>query len=108
MLQDINLRLPGLLPPKGATSNRLSVSTSSTAPEFVIDQLASVRDLINASLDVIDVSRWAGNYKDASFIAGQLQLLYDNIQEARQTLKGEIGQKAWHEQHVDEKVCLQS
>lgn len=70
----------------------------------MLEQLSTVRTLINNSLDVIDVSRWAGDYKDASFIAGQLRLLSDNIQEARQTLKGEVSIKPWWEDPVDEKV----
>lgn len=102
--QDINLRLRGLLPPKGANSNRLSISTAPTAPTFVLEELTNARTLINASLDVIDVTRWAGNSGDANFIAGQLRLLYDNILEAKQTLKGEFPQKSWWENPVDEKV----
>lgn len=70
----------------------------------MLEELTSARTLINASLDVIDVTRWAGNSNDANFIAGQLRLLYDNILEAKQTLKGEIGQKSWWENPVDEKV----
>ena len=94
-----------MLPPKGANSNRLSISTAPTAPSFVLEQLTSARTLINASLDVIDVTRWAGNSNDASFIAGQLHLLHDNIAEAKQTLKGDTGQKSWCDNPVDEKVC---
>jgi len=72
----------------------------------VLEELTSARTLINASLDVIDVTRWAGNSNDANFIAGQLRLLYDNILEAKQTLKGEIEQKSWWENPIDEKVCI--
>jgi len=70
----------------------------------VLEELTNARTLINASLDVIDVTRWAGNSGDANFIAGQLRLLYDNILEAKQTLKGEFPQKSWWENPVDEKV----
>ena len=104
-IQDINLRLPGLLPPKGATANKLSISTQPSAPTFVLGQLTTVKTLINASLDVIDVSLWGGDYKNASFIAGQLRLLYDNIHEAKQTLIGDVNQMSWSEDPVDEKVC---
>jgi hypothetical protein len=72
----------------------------------VLEQLTTVRTLINNSLDVIDVSSWAGDYKNASFIAGQLRLLSDNVQEARQTLKGEIPIKPWWEDPMDEKVII--
>ncbi len=72
-----------------------------------MDQLISVRHLINQSLDVVDVSTWTGDAHDANFISGQLRLLFDNIQEARQALKGgdEI-QGQWCESPVDEKVLI--
>jgi len=100
------LRLPGLLPPKGATSNRVSISTAPSASTFVLDQLTTVRTLINASLDVIDVSLWGGDYKNANFIAGQLRLLSDNIHEAKQSLKGNPSEKQWWETSIDENACL--
>jgi hypothetical protein len=100
------LRLPGLLPPKGATSNRLSISTAPAASTFVLEQLTTVKTLINASLDVIDVSLWGGDYKNASFIAGQLRLLSDNIHEAKQSLKGNLSEKQWWETSIDENASL--
>lgn len=54
----------------------------------MLDQLTAVRTLINASLDIIDISRWTGDAKDAQFIAGQLRLLCENMLEAKKGLKG--------------------
>jgi hypothetical protein len=56
-------------------------------------------------LDVIDVAIWGGDATKADFVAGQLQLLHDHIQEARQALKGYSDvQPPWWEHPVDEKV----
>jgi hypothetical protein len=56
-------------------------------------------------LDVIDVTIWTGDAKNANFISGQFQLLYDNIQEARQALRGYSDvQRPWTENPVDEQV----
>lgn len=49
----------------------------------------SVRDLVNQSLDIVDVSTWTGDPLNASFIFSQLHLLHETIIEARQMLKGE-------------------
>lgn len=103
--QDISLRLPGLLPPRGATSNRLTISSAPNAPTITLKQLTEVRTLINTSLDVIDISRWAGDAKNASFIAGQLRLLVENVEEARSVLSGAVGGN-WWEESIDPKVSL--
>ncbi|KAL2376651.1 hypothetical protein RJZ90_007357 [Blastomyces dermatitidis] len=101
---DIQLRLQSLTPPKGSNSTRLTISNESTGSEIALRQLVIVRRLINESLDVIDVSTWTGDPMNASFIAGQLRLLYDNLSEARLTLKGEgeESKKPWYEDSVDE------
>lgn len=72
---------------------------------LALRQLTQVRNLINSSLDVIDVTTWTGDAKNADFIAGQLRLLFDNVQEAKQTLKGsqEIN-KLWCEDPLDDNV----
>ena len=98
--------MPGLAPPRGATSNRFTISSAPDSPTVTIKQLTDVRTLINASLDVIDISRWAGDAKNADFITGQLRLLVDNIQEAKQTLHGVVPSKAWWEDSIDDKVCI--
>ncbi|KAI9716215.1 MAG: hypothetical protein M1812_005440 [Candelaria pacifica] len=102
---DIHLRLPSLPPPRGSSTYKLAFSPNPTAPILYLPQLTSVRNLINESLDVIDVTTWTGDAKDANFISGQLRLLFDNIQEARQALKGgEEVQGRWWESPIDERV----
>jgi hypothetical protein len=54
---------------------------------------------------VIDVTAWTGDGTNANFVAGQMQLLQDNIQEARQALKGYSDvQMAWWQDPVDENI----
>lgn len=68
-------------------------------------QLAAVRDLVNQSLDVVDVSTWTGDPLNANFISGQLRLLYENIAEARSTLKGDADSSSqWWENSADDNV----
>ncbi|MCJ1245662.1 hypothetical protein MMC30_002866 [Trapelia coarctata] len=106
---DIHIRLPTLPPPRtsssSSTSYPLHLSTLPTAPSLVLTQLTSVRNLINQSLDVVDISTWTGDAHDANFIAGQLRLLFDFVQEARQALKGGediVGR--WWENPVDDSI----
>lgn len=102
---DIHLRLHSLPPAKGQSSYKISVSGAASAPTIVLEQLTSVRTLINACLDVVDATRWTGDATNANFISGQLRLLHDNIQEAKQSLKGGSDRaKPWYEEAVDEKV----
>ena len=102
---DIQLRLHSLPPPRGQTSYKVSVSVVPTAPSLVIEQLTSVRTLINACLDVVDATRWTGDAGNANFISGQLKLLHDNVQEAHQALKGGHDVlRPWNEDSLDEKV----
>lgn len=102
---DIHLRLHSLPPAKGQSSYKISVSGAASAPTIVLEQLTSVRTLINACLDVVDATRWTGDATNANFISGQLRLLHDNIQEAKQSLKGgSDSAKPWYEEAVDEKV----
>jgi hypothetical protein len=68
-----------------------------------VPQLTSVRTSINSCLDAIDVVSWGGDATNASFVAGQLQLLHDHILEARQALKGYSDvQMPWWENPVDD------
>ena len=70
-------------------------------------QLTNIRTSINSCLDVIDVATWGGDATSANFVAGQLQLLHDHIQEARQALRGYSDvQTLWWENPIDEKVGL--
>lgn len=91
---DIYLRL-ATLPPNIARTNtnsnpstRLTFAPSPSAPDLVLPQLFAVKSLVNDSLDIIDVSRWAGETTDASFISGQLKLLHDHLNNAKAYLKG--------------------
>ncbi|KAJ6057465.1 hypothetical protein N7460_000739 [Penicillium canescens] len=86
---DIQLRLASLPPTRGAPSTRLNLSQAPGAPELVLPQLVSVRDLVAQSLDIVDVSTWTGDPLNAGFIFSQLHLLLETISEARQMLKGE-------------------
>jgi len=107
-IQDINLKLVSLPPPRGLPSHKLSISSASQAPTLILNQLTTVRTLINSCLDVIDVTKWTGDASNGNFIAGQLRLLYDSIHEAKQTLKGEGPDvKEWWEEPVDEHVSQQ-
>jgi len=102
---DIHLRLPSLPPPRGQTSYKVSIATAPSAPTLVIDQLTSARTLINSCLDVVDATRWTGDAGNAEYISSQLRLLYENIQEANQSMRGgaEV-QKAWHDNNIEPKV----
>lgn len=100
---DVQLRLPSLPPPRGQNSCKLSISTEPTAPTIVLEQLTTVRTLINACLDVVDATRWTGDSGNANFISGQMRLLHDNVKEAKAALKGWTdNQKPWYEDSVDE------
>lgn len=102
---DVNLKLSSIRPPPGALSHKLAISTESLAPTIALEQLTTVRTLVNDSLDVIDISTWTGDPNNADFIAGQLRLLFDHVQEAKQTLKGRTAsQESWWEAPLDEKT----
>jgi hypothetical protein len=103
LVQDIQVRLNSLPPSRGAVGTRLCFSGAPGAPELVIGQLTSLRDLVSQSLDVVDVSTWTGDPLNASFISGQLRLLYENLSEARTLLKGDP-ESLWWEKSVDENV----
>lgn len=101
------MKLSSIRPPPGTTSHKLAISTEPHAPNLALEQLTIVRSLVNDSLDIIDVSTWTGDPNNADFIAGQLRLLFDHVQEAKQTLKGQTPtQKAWWEDPIDDKVCI--
>ncbi|PSN70070.1 hypothetical protein BS50DRAFT_304170 [Corynespora cassiicola Philippines] len=102
---NVKLRLATLPPPRGASTFDLTISSAPQAPTLVIPQLTAVRTSINTCLDVIDVTTWTGDAKNADFVSGQLRLLYDHIQEARQALKGYSDvQSPWWENAVDEHI----
>ncbi|KAE8356560.1 Rogdi leucine zipper containing protein-domain-containing protein [Aspergillus coremiiformis] len=102
---DIHLRLSSLNSARGSPTTRLCLSNSPGTPDLVLHQLVSVRNLVNQSLDVVDVSTWTGDPLNASFIYGQLRLLYETISEARQMLKGESDEvrgKWWEKSALEE------
>lgn len=106
-IQDVNLKLSTITPPKNAPAHKLSVSTAPQAPTITLHQLTDARNLINACLDVIDISKWTGDPQDADFISGQLRLLSDNVSEARQALKGgAANQRPWWEAPIDDEVGI--
>lgn len=90
------------------SSTRLSLSNLAGAPELLLKQLVSVRNLVNQSLDIVDVSTWTGDPLDARFIFSQLHLLHETIAEARQMLKGEsdVIRGKWEENSAGENVSL--
>lgn len=63
-----------------------------------------MRDLLRQSLDIVDVSTWGGDISNASFISGQLRLLFDHVSEARSTLKGDVHAPRWWESSADDHV----
>ncbi|KAL9126363.1 MAG: hypothetical protein Q9217_004565 [Psora testacea] len=98
--KDIQLRLPTLPPPRSLPSYPLRIQNP-----LVLPQLSHLFTLLNRALDIIDISTWTGDPRNGSFIAGQLKLLFDGIEEARQTLKGGedvIGGKWWEVDGVDD------
>lgn len=67
----------------------------------------SVRNLVNQSLDIIDVSTYTGDPHNAGFIFSQLHLLHETISEARQMLKGDGDVRGnWWETSVPDDVRL--
>ncbi|KAI9760341.1 MAG: hypothetical protein M4579_001745 [Chaenotheca gracillima] len=101
---DMQLKIFGLTPTKGLPSYKLTLASVDPPSNLMLEQLVNVRNLINQSLDVVDVSTWTGDAKDANFISGQLRLLCDNISEARQALKGPESRTGWLESPVDERL----
>ncbi|OJI82112.1 hypothetical protein ASPTUDRAFT_175734 [Aspergillus tubingensis CBS 134.48] len=85
---DIQLRLSSLAS-RGSATTRLCLANTPTTPELILSQLVSVKNLVNQSLDIVDVSTWTGDPLNAGFIYSQLHLLRETISEARQMLKGE-------------------
>ncbi|KAL2037879.1 hypothetical protein N7G274_009354 [Stereocaulon virgatum] len=92
---DINLRLQTLPPPRSLPSYPIHLQNHLPLP-----QLSSLLNLLNQTLDIIDISAWTGDPHNGSFIAGQLKLLADTIEEAKQMLKGGedvVGAKWWED-----------
>ena len=106
-IQNVQLRLQTLPPPRGLQAFPLVISSAPQAPTLALDQIVSVRTLINSCLDIVDVSTWTGDAKNAGFISGQLLLLEEHICEAKGFLKGGTDvQKPWWEDPLDEDVSI--
>ena len=101
-MQDINLRLTTLPPPRALASYPVHLQNPLPLP-----QLTALLTLLNQALDIIDISRWTGDPHNGAFISGQLRLLADTIEEAQQTLKGgeEVVGGNWWEDAITEDVC---
>ncbi|KAI9822206.1 MAG: hypothetical protein M1826_000515 [Phylliscum demangeonii] len=115
---EMQLRMQGLAPAKGHSSFRLVLvgtgtgtgatrspsQSQSTTSVLVLGQLLDVRRLVGQARDVVDVSSWAGDPTNASFIAGQLRLLAEHVHDACEALRGrdrdrDRGQRPtwWHD-----------
>lgn len=64
-----------------------------------------MRNLVNQSLDIVDVSTYTGDPLNAAFIFSQLHLLKETIGEARQMLKGDGPERGnWWEMSASDNV----
>lgn len=68
-------------------NHAMHLAINATHP-LILDPLASLRDLLNQSLDCIDITRWTGDRTSAPYISSQLRLLHGLLYEAHSTLKG--------------------
>ncbi|MCJ1226130.1 hypothetical protein MMC12_002779 [Toensbergia leucococca] len=92
---DIHLRLATLPLPRSLPTYPLHLSNPLPLP-----QLSHLLTLLNQSLDIIDITTWTGDPQNAFFIAGQLRLLADTIDDARLTLVGGedvVGGRWWED-----------
>ncbi|KFX98103.1 hypothetical protein O988_04527 [Pseudogymnoascus sp. VKM F-3808] len=55
---------------------------------LILPTLASLRELLNQSLDCIDITCWTGDRTSAPYISSQLRLLHGLLGEAHSYLKG--------------------
>lgn len=83
--QTLHLRLKTISP--SPLSLTLSTSPEQTQP-LLLPPLATLRSLLNQSLDCVDITRWTGDRQSASFISSQLRLLHSLIHESLALLKG--------------------
>ncbi|KAI9796680.1 MAG: hypothetical protein M1833_006020 [Piccolia ochrophora] len=87
---DVQVKLYGVPPTQGMSACKVALSNDPSS-HLILGSLVAIRNLLHQCLDIVDVSTWTGDAKDANFISGQLKLLHDNIIEARQSVKGTEG-----------------
>jgi hypothetical protein len=73
--QTLHLRL------KTLPIHPLTLSLTPASP-LILPALTTLRNLLNQSLDCVDITRWTGDRHSASFISSQLRLLHGIILEA--------------------------
>lgn len=101
--QDIQLRLRSLPPPPGLASYPIRIQES-----FLIPQLSQLLVLLSKCVDIVEMSTVTGDPHNGPFIAGQLGILADLIDDARRVLKGgeAIVGGRWWEDHLQSTVCM--
>ena len=90
---------------RGRPGYRLALSRPDPSTSLKVKPLISVGQRIDQALDIVDVSRYTGDPKDAPFVAGQLRLLLESIREAGMFLRGgSFAQTSWSDDPVDPRV----
>ena len=104
--QDMQVRMHGLpAATRGRPGYRLALSRPDNSTTLEVKPLISVGQRIDQALDIVDVSRYTGDPKNASFIAGQLRLLLESIREAGMFLRGgHLARTSWSDDPVDPMV----
>ncbi|KAI9745308.1 MAG: hypothetical protein M1818_001588 [Claussenomyces sp. TS43310] len=71
---------------------------------ILLQPLISLRNLLNQSLDCVDIARWTGDKHSAQFISSQLRLLHTIIAEANSLLRGPappVADETWTHDPLD-------
>lgn len=99
--QDIQLRLRSLPLPPSLASYPIRIQEP-----FLIPQLSQILILLSKCVDIVEMSMVTGDPHNGPFIAGQLGILADTIDDARHVLKGGeavVGGR-WWEDHLQSTV----
>lgn len=101
--QDIQLRLKSLPPPPSLASYPVRIQEP-----FLIPQLSQILVLLSKCVEIVEMSMSTGDPHNGPFIAGQLGILADTIDDARHVLKGGEGVVGgrWWEDHLQATVSL--
>lgn len=102
LCQDIQIRLRSLPPPSGLASYPIRIQEP-----FLIPQLSQLLLLLTKCVDIVEMSTVTGDSHNGPFIAGQLGILADTLDDARHVLKGgeETVGVRWWEDHLQSTVC---